>query len=473
MGQKTARFTGGVMPVAASSQEDMISFRNTWLTDDWWSVRFITTEGNFVVGRATDDLGNPVLAGTEPTFGLTYAGRVYLANGTKYNFSDNNDPTGWLEQNPGAGFVQLLIHGGGQDTVQSLSSYQGRLAAFLRNSIQIWATDADPALFALKQTLPNIGTNYGFSVQSVGDWDVLFLADSGVRSLRVRDESLNAETVDSGAPIDSLVQAVLQGVDVGTPVAVVDPAAQRYWLFLKDTIYVLASYRTLGIQAWSTYKPTYKVEIAVSADEIIVGEVYHYIAVDDSSLVVMQGAGGDDLIGAGGDYISGAGDAVVYTADTYFVATSTTVVMTGGQLFHVVQRTFVPTKFVVKDGRVVCRATVPGYGEYLITYGGGYDNCVADIKSPYYSLQSPSLEKFAHGVDLAITGSWDFLFSTDQDSATFETVGALTKSTYDCGMVSIGGEGTHFAFRLQSSKTSFAKCVLSSISPIFTGGDVS
>lgn len=370
-------------------QQDTVLFQNLWSTGDTWTILFSTTSGDVQLGAGR-------VTNAPSTFALTLANRVYLATGAQYLFSDNNDPTGWEVQNPGAGFVNVLTQYGSQDSIVGFASYQGMLAAFLRNTIQIWAVNADPSQFYLRQPLSNIGTNYGLSIQSLGDFDVLFLADSGYRSLRVRDSSLNATTTDMGSPIDLIIVPVLQAGGFGTPVSIVEPSANRYWGFLKDTIYVLSYFPDAKIRAWSTYSPTVKQPVAGT------------------------------------------------------------------------QTGFTPSKFIVYQGTVYCRATATIDGtnaDWLISYGGGYDNSVMVVQTPFLSLKSQSTDKYAKGFDMAMTGSWTVETSMDQASGTFETSGTVSQPTFDDGMVPLGQEGTHVAFLLLTQGSTAA--VLSSISFIF------
>jgi hypothetical protein len=150
------------------------------------------------------------------------------------------------------------------DTVNAFSTYQGRLATFGRRSVQIWVTDADPAKFALQQTLDGLGTLASLSVKSIGALETLFLADAGVMSLRVRDSSLNAYTTDLGSAINDLIVTAIRGIAssvLATSCGGIDPETRRYILYLNtgkpttDKIYCLSYFPMNKIIAWSTYDP--------------------------------------------------------------------------------------------------------------------------------------------------------------------------------------------------------------------------
>ena len=463
----TYPFSGGAAPVDGYGERWIYIFGGTWAFGDTWLFDVQATSGTFDVGQAlqTDDV-TPVLvkAAVPPSFAVTLANRIYLALGAQFNFCDNNDPTEWYQQGAGAGYVDVLSQYGSQDQIYGFASYQGMLAAFLGNSIQIWSIEADPTNFFLKQALNNIGTKYPFSVQAVGDWDVFFLADSGVRSLRVRDSSLNAITTDVGSPIDSILQAVLQAGNAGTPVSIVESTVNRYWMYMNGVIYVLSFFRTEEIMAWSTYLPT--VDGTIGAANKSSG---NYPIVDTITYVTIPGQrytwtpGVNSLAMGGGPYskntFSASDGPVTFIADSTLVqedgnvGTPVLSTMTGPIVF-------VPTKFVVYQGQVYVRgtATINGVaGDYLIAYGGGYDSSVATVTSPYLPLRQPKTDKVAENIDVAITGKWQLAVSLDQASGLFETVGSLTAPTYDGGKVAIGADGSHFAFKLVSTDNNAAK----------------
>lgn len=252
----TRNFSASSYSTTASGQEAEIGFGMAWSTGDNWSFAVTSTAGDFTLGRG--NLGNGWWAsGTvvSPASGYVFSDRAYVANGTIFNFSAVGDITGWEEQNVGAGFLNFTSQYGAADTVKAFSAYQGKLAVLGRRSVQIWVTNADPNNFALSQVLTNIGMYDTDSAQSLGDLDVIFLYDTGVRSLRVRDASSNATVTDIGAPIDSLIVAKLLSYTASC--GIVEPGQNRYWLFLNDTIYVLSYFPLNQIIAWSTYQPTY------------------------------------------------------------------------------------------------------------------------------------------------------------------------------------------------------------------------
>jgi len=247
---------GGTTASAGSGQDTLLTFAGTWATGDTYNVVFTDSQ----TGVETT-VGSGEVTGIQPTFVTTFGNRVHFVAGTVWYFSGINAPTLYNDPNGiGNGFINLTDFYASPQQTQSMAAYQGRLAVFARDNIQIWLTDPDPTQFTIVQTLENIGTNAPFSVQSIGDLDVFFLYDTGIRSLRVRDSSLNGFIVDIGSPIDALIQDKLlasTSTQIQQACSVVDPSANRYWLFLTDTIYVLSYFPGSKIIAWSTYSPTY------------------------------------------------------------------------------------------------------------------------------------------------------------------------------------------------------------------------
>lgn len=237
-----------------SSKERVTEFLlgGTWAAGDTWSVTFVLASTEFVIGK-----GN--IAGRAMTLLFVHKDRAYAAAGMQFNYSAIGDVTSWEDHDTGAGFISYASQYGSNDSAKAFADYQGRLAVFGRYSVQIWTTDADPGVFALNQTLVNYGTVAPLSVQSLGELEVFFLSDSGIRSLRARQTTLNAFVEDLGSPVDSLVQATLATLTEAEKAAacsVIDPVTSRYWLYLDGVIFVFSYYPSSKIMAWTQYLPT-------------------------------------------------------------------------------------------------------------------------------------------------------------------------------------------------------------------------
>jgi len=91
---------------------------------------------------------------------------------------------------------------------------------------------------------------------------------------------LNGYVDDIGSPIDSIIQdSGATPTQIAAACSIMEPASGRYWLFLKDTIYVLSQYRSSKILAWSKYLATHSVagvQTAFVPEKFVVynGQVY-------------------------------------------------------------------------------------------------------------------------------------------------------------------------------------------------------
>lgn len=207
-----------------------------------------------------------------------HKGKMFGVDGPNLRFSAISDPTDWGD---GAGAGSGIIDVTEQDTdataLIGMAEYFGQLALFGRKSVQIWAMDPDPALSQRMQTLGNIGLLAPHAAARHGSGDVLFLSDTGIRSLRARNSSNAASLGDVGSPVDPLIVAKRLEMDAGTRAnirAVVDPLTGRYWLVWGRDVFVLSHYPDAKISAWSTF--------SLPAD--VAG-----LAVANSRLVLRQG----------------------------------------------------------------------------------------------------------------------------------------------------------------------------------------
>jgi hypothetical protein len=257
----------------------------------------VTNDGssNFIVGdhitldfvhtitALVDEVGFGLVSNINPQYCFTYGDKVYVLSSSTVYFSSSGVPTEWNDPNSrSAGFVDMSNFFRSPETLKAIAPYQGRLAFFSRYTTQIWTVNADPALWVQNQVLQDIGTLAPLSVRALGELDVFFLSDTGIRSLRVRDNTLNAYVDDIGSPVDQIVQSVLLSISASTASAacgIVEPNSGRYWLFLNDTIYVFSNFLGSKIRAWARYNATYSnagVQTAFVPQKFVVfnGQVY-------------------------------------------------------------------------------------------------------------------------------------------------------------------------------------------------------
>lgn len=207
----------------------------------------------------------------EPLCCRVFKEKVYLLDGNRLWFSAVGNPAQFdplVDQT--AGYILLGDETSSYSTLQwhAMAPFQGRMAIANQRSIQIWNLEENPNENYMVQELSNIGVVARKSMIPIGDLDVMFLSASGIRSLRVRDSSLNATPTDLGSPIDSLVQAKM-AASTATAVAsawgLYDSTTGRYMLVLDDTVYVMSYYPLAKIVAWSQFDLTHAVGVTQTA----------------------------------------------------------------------------------------------------------------------------------------------------------------------------------------------------------------
>lgn len=281
-------FIVGTASVPAFGSKTKVRFGGTWVAGDSWTTRFVSTlSGNFTLGK-----GN--IAGQVYTCGFKLRDRVFVGFDNSFALSSIVDaPTLWEEQNAGAAVIEFVSQFGPQNTVTAFASLQGRLVVVGEQSIQIWQPDADPNLFSLQQTLDNTGTSSPLSVQNIGDLDVLYLDITGIRSLRAKEITLNAEVNDVGTPIDLLIRAALLGYDLSGVCAIVEPVTRQYWIYINGTIYVLSKHSESKITAWSTFLATYSsagVQTAFTPQKFVVHNSQVYARASNRKIYLYGGS---------------------------------------------------------------------------------------------------------------------------------------------------------------------------------------
>lgn len=141
-----------------------------------------------------------------PNSGLmvTIQSRIYAISddGQVVRFCKVGDPTDWSTAND-AGFLPAAQHFGSGQRAYGLGVYQGKLAVFTDKSVQLWNVDPDPTAMAIDNIIDGVGTRHHGSIVPLNG-DLLFLSDTGVRSLTTLTNSLFPTDVDLGLPVKAI-----------------------------------------------------------------------------------------------------------------------------------------------------------------------------------------------------------------------------------------------------------------------------
>lgn len=457
---------GGVDAVTGVGQQMKIQVTGTWTAADEMTVVAVSDINGYEV-----NIGAGPVSGTIPNFCFTYANKVYVLEGANVHFSDVALPRVFNDNNGvGNGYVNMLNFFSTPENLKAIAPYQGRLAFFSAQTTQIWSVAALPEDWQQIQVFPNIGTISSESVKPLGTLDVIFLSNSGIRSLRVRDSSLNAYVDDIGTQVDSLVRTSLVTTPAGGPTscAVVEPTANRYWLYLNGIIYVLSYFPMSKVSAWSTYSPSIETKTTKqftvltttsrSYAGLTIGATYYYQA----------GISGTQTFVCGTTSL---------TASGYFVANATTAIATYPAdvfptLSAVTFTTFVPSRMVVYNGQVYVRDDTSQFAVYR--YGGSdnntFDASVMSFALPWLPVKRPGTFKQGQAVDAALSGTWSLQAGTDPKSEVLTTVYPFqTQSTFWQGIIPFTSRGTHF--RIAGTTLGNAAATMSSVIYHYEGGE--
>ena len=227
------------------------------------------------------------------TLARTWKSKMYRIDGKYLRFSGvnnpaQNDPASVTE--PGAGFINLAINDPDGENLESLEVFYASMAVMARLQTQVWTLDPDPTKDTLNQVL-RMGVIAPHSVVQFGTGDVLFLSDSGVRSLKAQSStfSLAASVGDVGSAIDLLlIPAIRNDPNALKAQSVVQPIQNQYWLAIGDTIYILSYFPAGGITAWSTFKPGFTVgQFAVINNMVFCND--HVVGTSESQVYLYGG----------------------------------------------------------------------------------------------------------------------------------------------------------------------------------------
>lgn len=213
-----------------------------------WESGFVaafTTDGGatyqrvqFTVNTTTDTVTSAAIADVNmPNTGVmaTATERIYAISndGLSVKFCAVGNPTDWTTSG-NAGSLPVSRHFGSGQRAYGLGLYQGKLAVFTDQSIQLWTIDPDPTSMAIDRVIDGVGTRHHRTIQSLYG-DLLFLSESGVRSLTTLSSALFPSDVDIGLPIKGVTrspEALTRSANGGIEPAAISLAAgpvSQYW----------------------------------------------------------------------------------------------------------------------------------------------------------------------------------------------------------------------------------------------------
>jgi hypothetical protein len=231
-----------------------------------------------------------------------YQGKVYAVAGQLLNFSALNNPANWdsvITPANGSGFINVSGADQFSGEIISIDRFYNSMAVFGVNDIQIWKMDPDPKLNSLQQSVSNAGLIAPRAHAQYSSGDVLFVARSGIRSLKARDASNYAVTADVGSPVDTIVTGWLTANLAGfrySVKCVVEPESGSFWMAYGNQILVFSFFPTSKISAWSRFTLPFTIDdMAVNREKLAIrsgNDVYLYggqsgTEYDDTETVIL------------------------------------------------------------------------------------------------------------------------------------------------------------------------------------------
>lgn len=200
---------------------------------------------------------------------LRQASRVFAVDGETVAFSKLDDPKTWTvgtaKSDPG--FLPTGRRSLGSPTAMALGEYDGKLAVFSEDAMQLWDIDEDQTLNAFYKSVQGLGTRY-YRSPKVFAGDLLFLAKSGFRSITTQTTTGNLMDVDVGSAIDELVRPDLS--DTLEPVVEYFPLENQLWCVYRSgsvsKCWVYTFSRTVKVSAWSYYEFGFQIDAVASLE---------------------------------------------------------------------------------------------------------------------------------------------------------------------------------------------------------------
>lgn len=252
---------GGIANSITDPQNNDISGVVTDTNGRWWFQNYFDKVVGFqngqkpIVWTGTGNFATVTeSAGTAPTVknGIAMAayGRIYAldSDGQTIKYSGLADETDWGTVGDAGQIDMSNIWTNGMDTVTAIAPFNGSIVVFGNNHIVFMASTVgsaigfDPEAFYVADVVEGTGCMTQWSIQHVGESDLLFLSRNGVQSLSrliqeksnpINNQSRNVRTEllgDANGESDKLLISSFYSPELGVYVLTF-PTAGRSWVF--------------------------------------------------------------------------------------------------------------------------------------------------------------------------------------------------------------------------------------------------
>jgi hypothetical protein len=195
---------------------------------------------------------------------MVFLRRVWSTAGSLWEYSKLNTFNNWNDATAatGSGFLNISNEAEGSEPLVGGGVYLNYGAIFSRRNCRIYNLSTDATTFSIAQAIDGVGALAARAICTYGAEDLIFLDETGIRSLRARDALTTANVNDIGVAIDSFVRAHIDSTPnavVRRAVAIIEPRDGRLWMALDNRIYVLSFFPGSEISAWTYFEPGFSV----------------------------------------------------------------------------------------------------------------------------------------------------------------------------------------------------------------------
>jgi hypothetical protein len=249
----TPTMSGGVNATTAVAQIVTATFVGTFQATDVYTLS--------INGSSFAATGQAAATGYSL---MVFLRRVWSTAGSLWEYSKLNTFNNWNDATAatGSGFLNISNEAEGSEPLVGGGVYLNFGAIFSRRNCRIYNLSTDATTFSIAQAIDGVGALAARAICTYGAEDLIFLDETGIRSLRARDALTTANVNDIGVAIDSFVRAHIDATPnavVRRAVAIIEPRDGRLWLALDNRIYVLSFFPGSEISAWTYFEPGFSV----------------------------------------------------------------------------------------------------------------------------------------------------------------------------------------------------------------------